>query len=320
MAKIEDTLNLLKRLLRPLMNERGEIDFAGEDVSVELPATLTAEQDFAGFKTVGDLAKGFTEAKGKAASVGTLESIPEEVRKDPNIAKYKSLEELAKGHLETVKLVGRKGVIVPTENATPEEKAAFFNSIGRPEKADGYKLTPVENLHKSVQITPESSKAYFDVAHRLGLTQAQADGLNKWYLESVSGGLAKQDQATEAMANEAATKLRQEWGPDFGVNLARANKLIQKFGGKDGTAAFGDLGNNPAVLKVLASIGKKMSEDTIRLGGVPDLEQTPETAKQQIVEINKKIQATSQDAPEYQGLLKQKKELYDIAYPSETSG
>ena len=303
------------------MNERGEVDTGGGDdggdgnTGTPLPEAFAQDQELASFKTVEDLVGGYKETFKKASTIGSIEQIPEEIRNDPNIKKYKDIGELAKGHIETVKLVGRKGVLVPTEQSSKEEVDKFYNSIGRPEKPEGYKLTKLEKLHPSIKTTPESEKAFFDVAHSIGLTQSQADGLNKWYMETISGGLAKQDEASSEYRKQVETQLRQEWGSEFENNLGMTKRLVVKFGGEKALDEFGDLGNNPAVLKVLHNMAKKMSEDSINHSGFSDLMQTPDTAKAQIKELNKRIINMNQNDPEYGDLIKKKDMLYKIAYP-----
>jgi hypothetical protein len=312
---LKDTISPLLGYLMPFVLG---MSFAEEgDEPTPLPEALTKDQDLATFKTVEDLATGYKDVSKKAASIGSIETIPEDIRKDPNISKYKTLEELAKGHLETIKLIGKKGVIIPGEGATQEEIDKFQIALGRPVKPEEYKFTPVENLHPDIKITPESENAYKGIAHKIGLSQAQADNLNKWFLETVSAGLTVQANLEETAMKEAETKLRQEWGANFDTNLALAKRLVDKFGGKEGTDAFGDLGNNPAVLKILASIGKKLSEDSIEHTGFSDLATSTQDAKKRIDIIEKEIMKMSQNDPEYPKLVKERMELYKIAYPEE---
>jgi len=307
-------LNALMKFNQKLGN-KGEVVVTDPPQGTPLPETFAGDQDLATFKTVEELATGYKETKTKASTIGSIEQIPEEIRSDPNIAKYKDISELAKGHLETVKLVGRKGVIIPKDDAPQEEKDKFYNSLGRPEKPELYKFTPIEKLHPAIKVTPEGAAAFARLSHKLGLTQGQADGLHAWYMQALSANLAKQDEITITATKDAETRLRTEWGPEFAANLTLAKRIVEKFGGKEAQEAFGDLGNNPAVLKVLAGIGKKMSEDSINHGEFSDLSTTTTDAKQKIDDINKRIMALDQNDPNYPKLIKERKALYDVAYP-----
>ena len=187
-------------------------------------------------------------------------AIPETFKDSP-VGKYKTVGELAKGYTEAQKLIGAKGVILPGEKATPEEVEKFYNTLGRPEKPDGYKLSPLEKLHPELKITPESEAGFKALVHKHGLTAKQADGLYKEYFGMISQSLTKRDEGMLASKHEAEKALRTDWGANYDKNLAGAKRLIDKFGGEGGREGFGDIGNNPKVLKTLANIAKQFSED-----------------------------------------------------------
>jgi len=175
--------------------------------------------------------------------------------------KYKTIGEAFKGGAEVEKLVGAKGVIIPGEKATPEEWDKFHNTLGRPEKPEGYKLSPIENLHPELKITPEVEGGFKALAHKHGLTGKQADGLYKEYFGMISNSLTKRDEKSMADKHAAETALRTEWGGEYDSNLNKAKRLIEKFGGANARESFGELGNNPQVLRTIANIAKKFSED-----------------------------------------------------------
>lgn len=211
-------------------------------------------------------------------------AIPE-VYKDHPIGKYRTLGEAFKGYGEAQKLIGAKGVIIPGEKATPEEWDRFHNSLGRPEKPEGYKLSPIENLHPELKITPEVEAGFKSLAHKHGLTGRQADGLYKEYFGMISQSLTKRDEKSMADKHTAETALRTEWGGDYDVNINKSKRLIEKFGGANAREAFGELGNNPIVLKTIASIAKQFSEDGFIKGeNVTTSEKTD--AQRKINEIN----------------------------------
>jgi hypothetical protein len=191
-----------------------------------------------------------------------LESIeiPENY-KDTPVGKYRNIGELFKGYGEAQKLIGAKGVIIPGEKDAPEKWDGFYNSLGRPEKPDGYKLSPIENLHPELKITPEVETGFKALAHKHGLTGKQADGLYKEYFGMISGSLVKRDEKMTADKHAAETALRTEWGGDYDTKLNKTKRLIDKFGGSGGREVFGELGNNPKALKILAAIADKFSED-----------------------------------------------------------
>lgn len=211
-------------------------------------------------------------------------SIPEEFSKDQTITKYKDLPEFLKGVKNMAAVVGKKGIILPGENATPEEVEKFYEALGRPKTPAEYKFSELKDLHPSIKPTPESIKKFQDAAHKLGLPTKTADGLNQWYLGELSAMMKQQEAAKVQKAEAAETALRQEWGANYDAEIAAASKFVEAVGGADALKAFeGDgTGRNPVMLRLFAKAGKLISEDAIKsLGG----NQPQETPKDEIDKI-----------------------------------
>jgi hypothetical protein len=283
----------------------------GEAGGTPLPEAIASDDVFKDMGTVEKLAENF-----KANSAKTfIDYLPAEAKSDPSITKYKTGEDLFKGHKNLVEMIGKKGVTLPAEGASEDEVNKFYNSMGRPEKSDAYQFAKVENLHPEVAVTAEAEKGMKDILHKVGLSNKQADALNTLYLTRMSEALVKRDQENEQSKKETQTVLQREWGNKYPENLALANRLVKVFGGDNVIAALGDLGGNPDVLKFLSSIGRKLSEDSINNVGGVDLLADAGTAKNKIVELNKKIMDMKQSDPGYHDLIQEVSRLYKIAYP-----
>lgn len=284
----------------------------------------------AGAGTVDDGKQGGGSNDGGAGTTDLpswIDVLPEDAAKDPSITKYKTPEEFYNGYKSTVELVGRKGVIVPKENATPEEREKFFNDLGRPEKPEGYKLSKIENLHKSIEITPESERGYQMIAHKHGLTQQQADGINKEFLQIINKATMDQERKdTEAM-QKAETALRQEWGEKYVSNVSMVAKEVLKSGGQEALDAMGGekgIGNNPIILKTLSKIIGRLAEDTSNpdkgngSGGAAGNE-TPEEAKSKISEMmnDPKHPINDEKHIDHRKSVDERMRLYKKAYPNE---
>lgn len=189
--------------------------------------------------------------------------IPEDFRKDPEISKYKTIQDFLKGVQEKTALIGRKGVILPTEKSTPEEREAFFNAIGRPEKPEGYKFTDIKDLHPSLKVTPESQKQFAEFLHKNGVPNSQADAFNQYATKYLSDMLTNADKAYKESQEKAINDLKAAWGDKFEENITGAKTLVEKVGGADALGAFGELGNNPKVLAFLHKLSTVISEDSI---------------------------------------------------------
>jgi hypothetical protein len=310
-----DTISRRLRHLMPnLFNERGEIiapfiEALPEEVRTSLPAEVINDPEIASFKDLGEVI-----SAAKASKKPWIESLPEEIRNDPNISKYKTPEEFAKGHLNVVKLVGAKGVIIPKDDAPPEEKEKFYQTLGKPVKAEEYKLSDVA-LHPNIkaQYNDNTVKVFKDMAHQANLTQAQADFLHRWYFENASKAEVMKAQTTEKAIKDGETALRTEWGADYNKKLSNVQTVVKKFGGQEVIDALGDIGSNPKVVKFIAKLSEHFSEDDITQMGDKGTPTEVNTAKEKIKAI-----LADKTHPYWKGdqaAIKEVTELYKVAYP-----
>lgn len=191
-----------------------------------------------------------------------------ETYKDAPVGKYRTIGEAFKGYGEAQKLIGAKGVIIPGDNAKPEDIDKFYTSLGRPVKSDGYKLDPVENAHERIKGNADLDKNFKAMAHKHGLTQKQASAMYQDYIGGISQGLTDNDAKVKADTDKAGAALSQEWGTEYDTKISKVKGIIEKFGGSDAVAHFNEsgYGRDPVVLKTLEKISKNFSEDAFIKG------------------------------------------------------
>lgn len=219
----------------------------------QLPADLQSNEAFKDMPDTGTLATKYLELHGRVTG-GNLDLIPEEFRKDPSLANFKNVSDVAKSYIETKKLVGQI------------KKA--------PETADGYKFTPVEGLDPDFKSAPDIQKSLTAIFHKAGIPNEQADIVQREVLATLSGGVVKSKETKEALAKTNETALRQEWGADYEKNFTQIQNALLRAGGEEAIKAVGDLGaalkSNVTALKIMHKILGKMSEDSIsNLGDLP---------------------------------------------------
>ena len=263
-----------------------------------------------GVDSVEKLRDSYTNAKGK----NFMDFLSDENKADPAVTKYKTADDFVKGHKNALELVGKKGVVIPEEGDPEEKWNEYHKALGVPEDSSKYSLAEIENLHPDIKMTPEETAGFTALAHKHKLNQKQADGLYQDYYGMLSKTLEKRDQDREDNRATAESKLRQEWGKDFAENSTIAKRVVQKFGGKEALAAFGDLGNNPGVLKFLSDLGKKISEDSFVGVGSVDLTVDAGGAKGRIKQIEADPDFLGEDTPRRKALLDERTRLYKIAY------
>lgn len=211
---------------------------------------------------------------------GWTSRLPEDLRDAPALKNFKSLEGMAKSLLSAQRMVGADKVVLPNEHTTNEEKQEFYNRLGRPETPDGYAFKTIkpEDMPPGMQVNQEFEKAFGNKAFELGLTKEQANELRDWHQGVVVASYQDADQIMEREHQKSVETLRGEWGQAFQANVDLANKVVKKFDPGLKLVEMG-LGNNPTLIKLLAEVGKTMSEDRLVLG---EADRTPGNAKAQI--------------------------------------
>ena len=68
------------------------------------------------------------------------ETISEEYRNDPNIAKFTEIDALAKSYINATRMIGTDKVAIPNKNFTEDQWNEFYDKVGRPETPDKYNL------------------------------------------------------------------------------------------------------------------------------------------------------------------------------------
>jgi len=217
-------------------------------------------------------------------------NLPEDVRAHATVAKYAaSPEAFARGliHLE-----GHLGA--PAEQLLrlpkPDDKdgmGAIYNKLGRPEKPDGY-TAKIEGD----AMDAAAFDAFKAQAHELGITNAQLEGLTKWYAATGQQTMQQLEAADKAAREAADLALKQEWGGAYGDKIDAAAEMAAKFGGEelDGYLKETGLGNDPRMLKAWAAVADAMGEagagfDPSQRGRDSNRGPTPAEAEAELVKM-----------------------------------
>lgn len=202
-------------------------------------------------------------------------SLPEELRGEKSLEKYKSVPEVAKAYVEASKLMGN-AVHMPKPDAPQEEFDKFYARLGRPESPDKYELKRPENPAGG-QWDEGLEKEFRTAAHQSGLQPRQAQGLLDWFNKTQTERLTAYTKGME----EGVGKLKTEWGAKFDEKVGMAARAVKELGGDELKTMLEDtgLGNHPVLVKLFAKIGESMMEDVI-ISGDGHMEDTSKEALQ----------------------------------------
>lgn len=162
-----------------------------------------------------------------------------------------------------------RGVIAPKPDAPAEEVVEFFRKIGvAPSKAEAY------TVPEAMAQDPMMAK-FRDLAYQSGVTPQAFSRIVDWYSAEAKTSEDRRMQEFETKAEEEWESLRQDWaGVKFDKNVEMARRAAKMFIPHDNaeqleeilTRMEGALGTK-TTMKLWASIGSSMSEDSYRDGG-----------------------------------------------------
>lgn len=219
-----------------------------------------------------------------------IDYLPENLKADAkHYSKYKSPIHALEHTRNLQQLVGKKAdaVFIPGEGATEQEIAEYRAKIGVPDTPEGYGIKTPNDLPEGVEVDDEIMAEFAGVAHKLGLTPEQVNGLQQWEMGRV--GAMSQTNETAAHALESKhlednrKALEQEWGngKEFNEKITLATRAGRTFGYSAQELETNPIFRNAEVVKILAKAGADMGEDRLVSGD----EGSPQSLKAQAQDI-----------------------------------
>ena len=213
--------------------------------------------------------------------------LPEDLHGDPNITKYQSMEDFARGHVSAVSMLGRDKIAMPKSDA---EYRDVYAKLGMPKTADDYQFEQVEYNIPSDIYSPEARdadlKAFRGWAHELGLTSKQASGLYNKFMKHQEGGMQSLNRWQDIEMAKCNDIMQQTWGEAAEANLTVANRALTKIFGKDvaDAVAASGLGRNFGFIQGLHQLGTRSLEE-LGIDKRGNSTRTPEQLNQEIGQL-----------------------------------
>lgn len=183
--------------------------------------------------------------------------LPEELKsyvgakgfKDPQtvVESYRNLEKLLGGPKERL-------LRLPEKMDDPAALGEVFGKLGKPEKADDYKIDYSD---------PEFVKWAKETFHQANLTKAQADVLAKGLVDQMNGAVKSQEEAYNLKVEADQANLKREWGKHYDQEIQNARAAFNTFIGPekaDLIDGFEKAMGFEATMKFFAGLGRKLGE------------------------------------------------------------
>ena len=204
------------------------------------------------------LGGGETPIPGSEESSGSFnpDTLPVELRNEPSLRNFKSVDDLAKSYTNLVHKLGAPSeelVRVPKNG----DKSEVYDRLGRPESPEAY------------QFVGEAPDHFRSFAHETGLSQEQAGKFYDYLSEQARTDNENARKAYEQEQLNYQQDLSKEWGDEYSKNSELARRAFLQFADKDDVKFMEEsgLGNHPGLTKMFSRIGKAMSEDGRLMSG-----------------------------------------------------
>jgi hypothetical protein len=140
---------------------------------------------------------------------------------------WKDPAALAESAYNLEKLIGfdkaGRTIVVPKDDAPPEERRAFLTKLGVPETPDGYKLPVPEGAD------PAFAKTAAQWMHEAGIPPKQAELLATKWNEHAAKAVTADQQAAATKADQEFSALMGEWGKDADARLEVGRRAAAQF-------------------------------------------------------------------------------------------
>lgn len=190
-----------------------------------------------------------------------LDRLPADLQDSKQIlGQFKDVDGALKTLVNQQRLLGKKAdaVLIPKDDASPEEVAAFRAKLGVPETPDAYALKP-KDLPEGMQWDENYAKELNAAAHEAGITPAQAEKLMSKYASLEAQNAQQAELQAKAQYEASRKELAEAWGDKFDINKSVATRMAQTLGLDPNSKGLSD----PKVVIALERAARLISDDKI---------------------------------------------------------
>ena len=192
----------------------------------------------------------------------------------------------------------------------------IYGKLGRPADPTGYKAEVA--LPEGVQLSEQHEQGFRQAAHAMGLSNAQYEGVMKFYANYLGEAMQGQAQSMGQSKEEGEKALKDAWGVNYQKNLALAQRglgaLAKDALGEEAESFIAEvngtpLANSPRFMKLLAHLGADLQEDGL-ITGEPEAGFNKDALEAKIAEKKADKAYWNERDPRHQHLVKEVDQLY----------
>lgn len=216
--------------------------------------------------------------------------IPEDLKDRSEWNNIKDFSGLCKNYINSQQMIS-KSVRLPDATSTPEDVAAFYAKLGKPQNKEDYtfEYTPAKKEYEAYNKDSFDFTVFQEIAEKANLTKDQYQKLASAYVDINNENYLSYTKHIEQSAaqelKEAEQKLKADWGTNYNTNINSISDKIQKLYPKDTLRRMQNAGlfRDAAFLTSQLKLTKMMTGDTVFIEGnaVENVPQTLQTLQAQ---------------------------------------
>lgn len=190
-------------------------------------------------------------------------NLPEGYTPSERVAQYEDAGQMAKGYDELFTKVQSKGILIPGDDASDDDRSAFQSSLKEhlgikpPESPDAYTWKPSEGMETYFESMSDDMKRY----HEAGMDDKTVASLMAEKEQGIKTAQSMmQDQQAE-IAKQSEEALKEKWGDDYADNLKAVNKISERYPDLAETLKAAGLANHQTVMEALHDVAMSVRED-----------------------------------------------------------
>lgn len=178
------------------------------------------------------------------------------------VNEFADMGALAKGYDEASAKVLSKGILIPGDGASDDDKSAFTATMREhlgttpPESADGYTWKPPAGMEDQFK----GSEALFAKYHEAGYSDKAVSFFMQEKADDLSAVTAAMSEKQVELAKESEAALKEKWGDDHAENMKGANAMKARLPDLVSLLETVGLANHQAVIEGMHELSMGVSE------------------------------------------------------------
>lgn len=220
------------------------------------------------------------------ATTSWVDALPEELRGNAELRKFKDVNEALKGYTHLVSMAGRKGLAAPAADAGEDAWNAYFTARrGGIESAEGY------STKFDAEALVGLDQEVYDVASQFMFMNGFSDSEHARTLELLGAIRDREakiwEQENVRRCADAVRDLKHEWGEKYERNMNSIRNFIADFPEARNALQQYGLENNAAMCKMILCAAERTSESTNPVPVKPEMGMTAAELKKRIDSVVK---------------------------------